>query len=136
MKQEDLINAKVLVTGANGFIGSALSKKLLKLGAIVDWVYVDDVVEALIKMLLAPGIEVESIDIGSGKSIKTKKMVNMLIDIIDSNVKPQFGVLNDRVMEQEKNARVSETFDKIGWYPKTELKIGLSNTIQYFSNLS
>ena len=112
------------------------SPKLTSGNRNIDWVYVDDVVDALIKMLLAPGIEGESIDIGSGKSIKTKKMVNMLTALIDSNVKPQFGVLNDRVMEQEKNARVSETFDKIGWYPKTELKLGLSNTIQYFSNLS
>jgi len=112
------------------------SPKLTSGNRNVDWVYVDDVIDALIKMLLTPGIEGESIDIGSGKSIKTKKMVNMLINLIDSHVKPQFWVLNDRVMEQEKNARVSETFDKIGWYQKTELRIGLSNTIQYFSNLS
>jgi nucleoside-diphosphate-sugar epimerase len=101
----------------------------------IDWVYVDDVVDGLIKMLTAPNIEGHSIEIGSGESILTRDIVKTLISKITSKVKPKFGALNDRPMEQEKVANAHHTYKKIGWKASTNLITGLNKTIEYYSNL-
>jgi len=118
---------------------STLKKKTPKLTSgnrNVDWVYVDDVVLALIKMHNAPNIDGHSIDIGSGTSIQTKNIVKNLIKKINPNVNPNFGALNDRKMEQEKIADIKETYKKIKWKPTTSLETGLLNTINYYTNLA
>ena len=99
----------------------------------VDWIYVDDVVDALYKMRDIPNIDGHSIEIGSGRSILTKDLVKILMGIVNPEIKPKFGALNDRPMEQERTANVSETYRKIGWKAKTSLKTGLKNTIEYYA---
>lgn len=109
------------------------SPQLMSGNRAIDWVYVDDVVLGLIDMLVTPGIEGQTIDIGSGKATITKEIVNTLMTLIDPDISPQFGALNDRQMEQERIANVNETYQKIGWRAKTDLKTGLKNTIEYYS---
>ncbi len=101
---------------------------------MIDWIYVDDVASALIHMMEAPGIDGQSIDIGSGKSVSIKEIVKTLVKLIDPSISPKFGAVNDRPMEQERNAKVEETFQKIGWRANTDLKTGLQKTIEYYSN--
>lgn len=102
---------------------------------MVDWIFVDDVVSGLIAMMDAPNIEGETIELGSGKSISIKDFVNLLTQMVDASIQPKFGAVTDRAMEQENNANVIDTFQKIGWKPSTELKIGLQKTIDYYINL-
>ncbi len=109
------------------------SPQLMSGHRVIDWIYVDDVVSGLIDMLVTAGIEGQTIDIGSGKARITKEIVNTLMTLIDPNISPQFGTLNDRQMEQERIANVSETYQKIGWQAKTDLVSGLKNTIEYYS---
>ena len=111
------------------------SPQLMSGSRIIDWIYVDDVVSGLIDMLVTPGIEGQTIDIGSGKPIVTKEIVNTLMTLIDPNIHPEFGALDDRPIEQERIANVDKTFQKIGWRPQTDLIIGLKQTIDYYSKI-
>ncbi|MEN8214187.1 MAG: NAD-dependent epimerase/dehydratase family protein [Pseudomonadota bacterium] len=101
----------------------------------IDWIYVDDVVDALLQMADAPGIEGETIDVGSGESVTIEQIVTQTMALIDPAVQPKFGSVMDRPMEQERNANVEETFSKIGWRPATDLRSGLQQTIDYYKEL-
>jgi nucleoside-diphosphate-sugar epimerase len=111
------------------------SPQLMSGSRIIDWIYVEDVVLGLIDMLVTPGIDGQTIDIGSGKPIVTKEIVNTLMTLIDPNIHPEFGALDDRPMEQERVADVDKTFQKIGWRPQTDLISGLKQTIDYYSKI-
>lgn len=111
------------------------SPRLMSGNRLIDWVYVDDVVAGLIDILVTPGIEGQTIDIGSGKPTLTKEIVETLISLINPKIKPQYGAVDDRPMEQERVANVNETYSKIGWRATTDLETGLKHTINYYTDL-
>jgi nucleoside-diphosphate-sugar epimerase len=101
---------------------------------MIDWIYVDDAADALVHMMNAPGIDGQSIDIGSGKAISVKEIVVSIINLINPSISPKFGAVPDRPMEQEKVADIDATNRALGWKASTDLKTGLKKTIRYYSN--
>jgi nucleoside-diphosphate-sugar epimerase len=101
----------------------------------IDWIYVDDVVSALLQMAEAPDIDGLTIDIGSGESITIENIVKLTMDLIDPAAIPEFGSVSDRPMEQERNADIDETFRKIGWRATTGFRSGLQQTIDYYAKV-
>jgi nucleoside-diphosphate-sugar epimerase len=97
----------------------------------VDWIYVEDVVKGLILAAQSPGVEGCTVDLGTGALRSIQKVVETVVDIIGSDVKPLFGALPDRPMEQIRcaNTRVSRV--KIGWKPETSLENGLRKTVAW-----
>ncbi len=72
----------------------------------VDWVYVDDVVDALLASALARNVEGKTIDVGSGKLETVKTVAEQLVCLTGSRVAPVFGATPDRPFEQ---VRVADT---------------------------
>lgn len=101
----------------------------------VDWIYVGDVVDGLLAMAQAPSIEGRMIDLGSGTLVSISDIVRQLVNIIDSNVKPLFGAVRNRPMEQVRVANVADTYDKIAWKPMTSLEKGLEFTVDWYRGL-
>ncbi len=110
------------------------SPKLSSGVRMIDWIYVDDVVLGLMHMLIAKHIDGETIDLGSGKSVSIKEIVDLTVQLVDKKIIPKYGEAEDRPMEQEKNANADETFQKIKWKAQTNLEIGLKKTINYYTN--
>lgn len=100
----------------------------------VDWIYVDDVVDGLILAAQAPDVVGNTVDLGSGKLISIRKVVETLMEIMGTNVQPLFGSIPDRPMEQILIANTEITREKIGWEPKTSLKQGLRYTVDWQMN--
>jgi nucleoside-diphosphate-sugar epimerase len=98
----------------------------------VDWIYVEDVVDGLLAAALAPDVEGCKIDLGSGSLVSIRTVVEYLVNLINSEAKPLFGMLPDRQMEQIRRANVADTFAKIGYIPKTSLQDGLKNTVEWY----
>jgi len=98
----------------------------------IDWIYIDDVIEGLIKAALTKNIEGQTVDIGSGKLISIKDLVERTSFSMNSNTELKFDVLKDRLNEQVRKADISKTFSQIQWKPKTELDEGLKNTIDWY----
>jgi UDP-glucose 4-epimerase len=98
----------------------------------VDWIYIDDVVEALLAVARAPDIEGATIDIGTGNLASIRKVVQILVNLINPNIAPQFGALVDRRMEQEPVANMEDSRAKIGWIPKVTLNEGLKLTAKWY----
>ena len=101
-------------------------------GRLVDWIYVDDVVEAYVALADAPGIEGRTVDIGSGKLVSIQEIVGQVAYLVGGGIKPAFGALPDRPMEPVRIADVAQTREWIGWSPKTQLTDGLSRTIEWY----
>ena len=100
----------------------------------VDWIYVDDVVDAYLALASRLGIDGKTVDIGTGKLTSVRGVVEQLADIIQPDLRPEFGSVEDRAFERVRVADVDHTHDLIGWKPKTSLGQGLRQTIDWYRN--
>jgi UDP-glucose 4-epimerase len=99
---------------------------------LVDWIYVDDVVDGLIGCAQTPGIDGRTMEFGSGETLSIREVVQQLNDIVASTVDPQFGVLPDRPLEGVGKADIAESYKLIGWRPSTSLRTGLTRTVEWY----
>jgi nucleoside-diphosphate-sugar epimerase len=98
----------------------------------VDWIYVDDVVEAFVATALADGVNGETFDIGSGHLETVRTVVEKLARAVDSATQPNFGVVPDRPMEQEQVADITPGALRLGWQPRMGLEEGLRRTVEWY----
>jgi UDP-glucose 4-epimerase len=99
---------------------------------LVDWIYVDDVVDGLIKCADTPGIDGRTLELGSGEFHTIREVVEQLSDLVACKLDPQFGALSDRPMERVRKANITETYKLIGWRPPTSLQAGLARTVEWY----
>jgi UDP-glucose 4-epimerase len=98
----------------------------------IDWIYVDDVVDALVTAACAPGIEGRTIDVGSGKLVSIRAIVEHLVQLSNPQLEPAFGAVSDRPLEQVRVADTAESYARLGWTPKTSLTDGLERTVRWY----
>lgn len=98
----------------------------------VDWVYVDDVVEAYLAAALADGAEGKTVEVGTGQLVSVRGVVEQLYEFVRPGTKPAFGALADRPMEQIRAANSDASFRHIGWRARMDLKDGLRRTIEWY----
>ncbi len=113
---------------------SLLRRQPPKLGSglrPVDWIYVEDVVDGLIALAAAKDVDGATVDIGSGKLVTVREVVELLSRLVAPSMKPEFGALAERPMEQVRVANAAETQARIGWKAETSLETGLSKTIEW-----
>ena len=99
----------------------------------VDWVYVDDVVDALITLAEAPEAVGRVLDVGSGRLHTVRHVVETIAGIVGTGVAPSFGSLPDRQAEVEAVADVAVTTRVCGWAPVTDLEEGLKRTVAWYA---
>jgi UDP-glucose 4-epimerase len=102
---------------------------------LVDWVYVDDVVEAFAAAATAPRIEGLTIDVGSGVLLSIAEVVERLRRAAGSHVEPAFGAVPDRPLETMHAASLDAARDHLGWRPSTDLDTGLGRTLEWLAGL-
>ena len=98
----------------------------------VDWIYVDDVIDGMLAAAVKPAVEGSTIDLGSGVLVSIRDVVLLLAEITGGKVTPQFGVLPDRPMEKVRVADMTDAYEKLGWKPRTSLRAGLEQTIEWY----
>ncbi len=100
-----------------------------------DFLYVDDLVEAILKILKIKKTIGEIINVGSGKPKKIKDLIKDIQSIIQKG-KPIFGKIKFRNDEIEYlYPNISKIKKQVKWLPKTELTKGLKKTIKYYKNV-
>jgi nucleoside-diphosphate-sugar epimerase len=103
----------------------------------VDWIFVDDVVDAFIRAAVMPALEGRSLDVGSGRLITTRDLVLRLSAIVGGNARPAFGAIPDRPLERSRVAHPNASMEAMGWHPATALDDGLAQTVAFYrSNLA
>ena len=97
-----------------------------------DFSYIDDVVDGIKKILISKKTEGEIINLGSGKPVKIKRMVELIVKIIGKGI-PVFGAVRYRKGENMfLVADVSKLKKLIKWKPKFSLEKGIRNTIKFY----
>ena len=99
---------------------------------LVDWIYIDDLVEGLIALAQARGVEGNTVDLGSGILISVRQIVQELVHLTDARIEPAIGVLQDRPLEPQRAARVNETYSLTKWKASTPLEKGLRETVTWY----
>ena len=98
-----------------------------------DWIYVGDVIQGFLDAGIVPGIEGTTLELGSGTKLTTRAMVEQIVALMESQIKPVFGAIPDRPREPIRIADTLETKRVLGWAPTTSLTEGLQQTIQWYA---
>ncbi len=98
----------------------------------LDWVYVDDVVSALMAVATFSALDGRTIDLGSGTLTSIREIVTLVASLVGSEAPVRFGAVADRPFEQPRAARADETRKLIGWVAETSLSEGLNRTVAWY----
>ena len=98
----------------------------------LDWVFVDDVVDAYRAALSAEGVGGETIDVGSGELVSMRVVLERLADFAGTGTRPDFGTVPDRPAELPRVADVERSSRLLGWRPSTSLDEGLRRTLDWY----
>ncbi len=109
--------------------------ELMSGGREVDWIYIDEVVEALIKLAFAGPDNGAYIDIGTGSLVTTADVADRICKLAGTGVAPILGALPDRPMEQTRKADIEATNRVLDWCPATSLDAGLQQTYDWYREL-
>jgi nucleoside-diphosphate-sugar epimerase len=94
----------------------------------VDWIYVDDVAEALERLAETPGLEGRRLDVGSGELITVRALVERICELC-GGPPPAVGAIPDRPLERVRRADAAATEAATGWRARVALDEGLRRTI-------
>ncbi|TWF74856.1 dTDP-glucose 4,6-dehydratase [Pseudonocardia hierapolitana] len=97
----------------------------------VDWVYVDDVVDALLAASTEAGAAGKVLDVGSGAVHSIRDTVALIADTIGASVPPGFGRLPDRAKERDLVADIGPAVEHLRWQPKVDLPTGIARTVDW-----
>jgi UDP-glucose 4-epimerase len=94
-----------------------------------DFVYINDVVRAMVAASTAPNIDQEVINVGSGEEISVRGLVNLILSITESDAEIIYNPRNDTGVSRM-CADLSLASDKLGYMPRTALEDGLRKTLE------
>jgi nucleoside-diphosphate-sugar epimerase len=100
----------------------------------IDWIFIDDVVDAYLAIARNDRLNGETIDIGSGVLTSVRSIVENLVEIILPGTRLEFGGVADRPLERVRVADVERTYTLTGWKPRKALAEGLAQTVDWYRN--
>jgi len=99
-----------------------------------DFIYIEDVVNALVLAATKPIQSGSVFNIGSGESISVREVVELTLQLMGHPVKVLAGVLPTRPDEiMQMSADVTLAGEQLGWKPQVSLEEGLHRTIEWFT---
>ena len=96
--------------------------------------YVDDLIEAVVRMMETPSDVTGPINIGNPHEFTIRELAELIIKLTGANSKLRFEPLPSDDPRQ-RQPDISEAKLTLNWEPKTQLREGLTKTIAYFDNI-
>ncbi len=100
--------------------------------AAFDWVYVDDVADALIALAASDAGAERNVDIGCGVLTSVRDIAEGLARRLDALPLLKLGALPDRKGEPTRLADVEKTAGLIGWRARVGVEEGLDRTAEWY----
>ena len=99
-----------------------------------DFIYIDDAVDAIFLALKSSKSNGQIYNLGSGKGITIKVLVNQIRKIIGGG-KPKFGSYKNLRQENKRLvAKTNKIKKDLKWKPKVNLENGLNRTIEFYND--
>jgi UDP-glucose 4-epimerase len=98
----------------------------------LDWVFIEDVVEGLLRVGEHRVSELVDLDLGTGILTTVRAVAERVATILQSDVPLRFGAVRDRLLEQPRLANIDATRARIGWVATTALADGLDRTVSWY----
>ncbi|WP_433782026.1 NAD-dependent epimerase/dehydratase family protein [Actinomycetospora sp. CA-101289] len=98
----------------------------------VDWVYVEDVAEALVLAAVQPDAPGRVLDVGSGRAVTIAEVVAELADLAGHHGPLGLGAHADRPDEHVHLADPEPAAEVLGWRAHTPLRDGLARTLAWY----
>jgi UDP-glucuronate decarboxylase len=96
--------------------------------------YVDDLIEAIVRMMETPSDVTGPINIGNPHEFTIRELAELIIEMTGTKSKIRSEPLpSDDPRQRQPDISVAKSLLK--WEPKTQLREGLTNTIDYFENI-
>ena len=101
-----------------------------------DFIHIDQIINAFIKILVSKKILGEVLNIGSGRMIKVRTIINKIKFILKRG-KPEFGKIKLRKDEMLKfYPNISKIYKLVKWKPENNFDKKLRNVINFEKNIS
>ena len=113
--------ARALLRGEAPEVGSPMRA--------VDWIYVSDVVDGMIRLAEVEGVEGKTVDIGTGALATVREVVEILVELTQAPVTPRYARVPARRLERTVRADSDATRREIGWSAQVSLRDGLRRTL-------
>jgi nucleoside-diphosphate-sugar epimerase len=98
-----------------------------------EFTFVADMADALVRALVAPGIDGAVINVGQDEEVSMRDLALTILDLLGNPVEPQFGALAYRPTEIWRMVGDSSRARSVlGWQPAHSLQEGLSETIEWY----
>jgi UDP-glucose 4-epimerase len=94
-----------------------------------DYVYVDDVVNAMAAASVAPEVNTLTINVGSGSEVSVRELAKMVAEVTGGNPEIVYNPRNEGGLSRL-CADISLAQEKLGYQPKTSLLEGLKTTLE------
>ena len=121
------------------FIRKALDGEVLEVfgdgSQTRDFIYIDDLIDALVLSSKVKGIGGEAFQIASGMETTVGEMTNNLVKVMQEYGVNGIKVINgdDRLGDVKRNySDTSKAKKRLNWQPKVSQKEGLIKTVEYF----
>jgi len=96
--------------------------------------YVDDLIEALIRLMNSPDDITGPINLGNPTETSILELAQMIIELTGSSSSLEYQELPSDD-PRKRCPDISQAKEKLGWEPRVPLKEGLTKTIEYFEEL-
>ncbi|GLX09394.1 NAD-dependent epimerase/dehydratase family protein [Microbispora sp. NBRC 16548] len=99
---------------------------------MADWVYVDDVAEAFVAAGRSDRAAGHVMDIGTGVLTSVRDTVELLYRVMGSPLRPRFGEVADRPLDNAQTVDIGLAAEVLGWRPAVGLEEGLRRTLAWY----
>ena len=121
------------------FIRRAIDGQVLEIygdgGQTRDFIYIDDLIKAIIHAATAPGVGGEIFQIAASKETTVGEMTQQLLEVLEKKGVTGVRLVNTqtRIGDVRRNySDTSKAKSRLGWESTTDLKTGLEHTVDYF----
>lgn len=118
-------------------ISQALDRDAVYLGSLTperDMTYVDDTVDGFVRAAIAPGVEGETINLGTGEIRSVGAFAERILELMGLDKPIRHDAQRDRPAKSEVLRLISDNskaWRLLGWRPKTSIDDGLRSTIAF-----
>jgi len=123
------------------FIRQALNKETLEIYGdgtqTRDFIYIDDLINALRLAVVTEGIGGEAFQIASNQETTVGEITEKMVEILNQNGINNINVINGetRLGDVKRNySDTSKAKNRLGWQPTMNQNEGLKKTVEYFVN--